>query len=120
MGHRVIFCGSRHWTDEAVIGWYIDRLPADTVVLQGGARGADAIAKRLAEARGLPVEDFVAEWGRLGFKAGPVRNRRMLESGVDAVYAFRLPGHSPGTDDMVRIARAAHVSVVMIGPGRRT
>lgn len=120
MGHRVIFCGSRHWSDETTIAWYIDRLPVDTVVLQGGAQGADTIAKRLAEARGLAVENFYAEWDRLGPKAGPVRNRRMLESGVDAVYAFRLPGHSPGTDDMVRIARAARVPVVMVGPGRRT
>ena len=66
MAYRVIFCGSRHWTDEATVAWYINRLPADTVVVQGGASGADAMAQRLAEARHLPVETFEADWNRLG------------------------------------------------------
>ena len=55
-----------------------------------------------------------------GRRAGPVRNRQMLAHGADAVYAFRLPGHSPGTDDMVRIARNAGVPVVLVHPGDRT
>lgn len=116
MSRRIIICGSRHWADEETIAWYIDRLPANTVVVQGGASGADAIARRLAQARGLPVETINAEWRRWGRRAGPIRNREMLARGVDAVYAFRCPGHSPGTDDMVHAARMAKVPVVMGRP----
>ncbi|MCY0885078.1 MAG: hypothetical protein OWV35_04255 [Firmicutes bacterium] len=35
----------------------------------------------------------------------------MLARGVDVVLAFRAPGPSPGTDDLIRQARAAGVRV---------
>ncbi|WP_020373484.1 hypothetical protein [Sulfobacillus thermosulfidooxidans] len=93
---RVIFCGSRHWTD------------------------AVTIAHRLAQQRGLPTEVYPADWATYGRGAGPRRNAQMLATGVDAVYAFRLPGSSPGTDDMIRQARAAQIPVKCLMPeGRR-
>lgn len=112
--YRVIICGSRHWQDAAPIADLIARLPAGTTVMHGGAPGADSLAAHLAAARYLPVEAFPADWKNFGRRAGPLRNRQMLASGVDAVYAFRLPGSSPGTDDMIRIARAAKVPVKIV------
>ncbi|POB12174.1 SLOG family protein [Sulfobacillus sp. hq2] len=113
---RIIICGSRHWTDPAPIARVIQALPPDTVVITGGAPGADALAHRLALQRGLRTGVFPAAWATEGRRAGPLRNQRMLEAGADAVYAFRCPGASPGTDHMVRIARAAHVPVRVITP----
>jgi hypothetical protein len=40
----------------------------------------------------------------------------MLATGLTAVLAFRAPGASPGTDDVVRQARAAGVPVVVCQP----
>lgn len=108
---RVILCGSRHWSDPAPIARLIHALPRDTVVITGGAPGADTLAHHLAHQRGLSTEVYPAAWATEGRRAGPLRNQRMLDTGVDAVYAFRCPGASPGTDHMVRIARAAHVPV---------
>jgi len=49
------------------------------------------------------------EWDKIGKKAGPLRNQRMLDEGKpDLVVAFSGSG---GTKDMVRRAVKAGVSV---------
>ena len=111
---RVIICGSRHWKDPAPIARLIQALPPNTVVITGGASGADTLAHQLAQQRGLRTEVYPAQWATEGRRAGPLRNQRMLDSGVSAVYAFRLSGPSAGTDHMVRIAQAAHVPVRVV------
>lgn len=77
------------------------------VIIQGGAKGADALAAVFACVHGLQSVTFEADWGLHGRAAGPIRNRRMLADGApDVVLAFRCEGRSAGTDDMVRRARA--------------
>jgi len=57
------------------------------------------------------VTTFDADW-KLGKKAGPLRNQRMIDEGrPDLVVAF--PG-GKGTADMVRRAEAAGVKVLKI------
>jgi len=51
---------------------------------------------------------FVAEWKRLGNSAGPARNKRMLDSGIDYLCAFQ---GGPGTRNMKEICRKAKVHV---------
>lgn len=108
---RVIICGSRTWTDVEAIRALLKTLPPDTVIIHGAAPGADTIAGHEAHALGFEVEAHPADWERRGRAAGPIRNREMLDSGVDRVYAFRTDGRSPGTDNMVRQAAAARVYV---------
>ena len=53
----------------------------------------------------------MAEWHRLGRKAGPIRNQRMLDEGKpDLVVAF--PGGT-GTAGMVALACKAGVRVIL-------
>jgi hypothetical protein len=81
----------------------------DLVVIEGGAKGADTIAREWARERGLHVQEYLAEWAKYGKRAGFLRNERMLREGKpDAVIAF--PGGS-GTAMMCEIARAAGVPV---------
>lgn len=63
---------------------------------------------------GFNVQRFSADWEKHGKAAGPIRNRDMLKSGADLVIAFRMDGESRGTDDMIAIAVAAGVPVVVI------
>ncbi len=97
----------------AIRAW-INRLPQNTVVVHGGAQGADQLAGECARQRGLSVEEHPAEWSRYGRAAGPRRNAAMLQTGIDAVYAFRTTGRSPGTDHMVQIARNHPCPVVVV------
>lgn len=82
-------------------------------IIQGGAEGADALAREWAQNNGAPFTTYTAEWRRHGKKAGPIRNQRMLdEARPEVVVAF--PGGS-GTADMVRRAKAASVEVLIAG-----
>ncbi len=109
---RVIVCGGRDYADKEAITAELSLLSPGTVVVHGGARGADAIAGEVAKALGLPVEAHPADWQRWGRGAGPRRNAEMLALGADLVLAF--PG-GRGTEDMVRRARAVGVPVRMAG-----
>lgn len=107
-------CGSRTWAHRAPIFRELAVLPKDTVILQGGARGADSMAAEVARALGLPVETYPAEWERYGRAAGAIRNQRMLTEGKpDRCYAF-MAAPTPGTLDMVRRARAAGVPTTVL------
>lgn len=114
---RVVVCGSRAWTDRGRILARLRELPADTLVITGGASGADRLAEDCAGELLLDRRTYSVsrdEWEKHGKAAGPMRNQRMIDSGPDLVIAFRVPGRSRGTDDCVRRARAAGVPVEVV------
>lgn len=112
---RVLICGSRNWTDRGPIQSVIEMLPAGSVVIHGAAAGADSLAGQVAYDSGVSVEIYPADWKRDGRAAGPIRNTRMLREGKpDRVIAFRMPGVSRGTDDMIKQSRAAGLMVDVI------
>jgi len=112
---RVLICGGRDYHDNDTLCAALDRLHAEhgfTVVIAGGARGADTLAAQWAEHRGIPTKVYVAEWEKLGRKAGPIRNQRMLDEGKpDLVIAFR---GGTGTAGMMALAGKAGVPVISI------
>lgn len=84
-----------------------------TVLINGAAAGADALAVSWALSRGLTIESYAADWKTHGRAAGPIRNQQMLDAGKpELVVAF--PG-GDGTADMVRKARATGVEVFEAG-----
>ncbi|HEX9994421.1 MAG TPA: DUF2493 domain-containing protein [Acidimicrobiales bacterium] len=120
---RVLVCGDRNWTDYRMVAAALEAhhrtvAPGEPfVVIEGGARGADALAARWAFHRsGVDHERYPADWDRYGKRAGPIRNQRMLTEGEpDVVLAFHDDLEaSKGTAHMVRIARAAGVPVVVL------
>jgi hypothetical protein len=112
---RVLVCGGRNYTHLGRLYWCLDSLHHErgfTLLIAGGARGADTLAAEWAAARNVPFKIYMAEWKRLGRKAGPIRNERMLNEGKpELVVAF--PG-GRGTAHMTRIAREAGVEVIEI------
>jgi len=107
---RVLVCGDREWTDLAAILRELKHHRA-TVVIHGGARGADTLAGEAARQMKIPVEMFPAQWNLYGKSAGPIRNKQMLVEGEpDLVLAFHSDlMSSRGTRDMVRRADRAGV-----------
>ncbi len=108
---KVVVCGSRSFVSFEAIEERLARLAPNTIIIEGGADGADTAANYRARKLGLHVATVKANWQHHGKKAGPLRNQAMLDIGPDLVIAFRSSGSSPGTDHMVRIARAAGVPV---------
>ena len=112
---RVLVCGGRDFDDRAALDVALDRLHAQrrfTLLIAGGARGADTMAEQWARDRGIRTRIYMARWTIYGRAAGPIRNSRMLRKGrPDLVVAF--PGGT-GTAGMVALAREAGVEVVML------
>jgi hypothetical protein len=113
---RVLICGDRNWTNAQLIDEWIATLPADTIIIQGEARGADSTARDSAKERGLVVESYPADWEQYGRAAGPVRNKQMLDAKPDYVLAFHHDiANSKGTANMVALAEKAGIPVRLIG-----
>lgn len=116
---RLLFYGSRTWTDRSAIEKAMDdaitRYGRDNItIIHGGANGADKIAGEVARSRGVKVEVHPADWNRYGKRAGMVRNEEMVKSGVDAAFGFRSAGASPGTDNTDGLLKSARVQNTMV------
>mgnify|MGYP003332742136 FL=1 len=110
---RLLICGDREWSDLDLMKEFIDSLPADTIIIEGDARGADKMAGALAQQRGLQIEVYPAQWEMYGRRAGPLRNQQMLDEGKpdEVVYCHDNLEHSKGTKDMVTRARKSGLPV---------
>jgi predicted Rossmann-fold nucleotide-binding protein len=110
---RVIVCGGRKYADRARLFAEMDRLAevhGPLIVIQGGATGADALAREWARQRRAEIVTMPAEWEKHGPSAGPIRNQRMVDfCHPDGVVAF--PG-GRGTRDMLRRAQRAGLPIL--------
>lgn len=117
---RVIVTGGRAYDDASRLYAALDALHNGprgpiTAIIQGGAHGADMLARQWGDVHRIRVLTFHADWTAFGRRAGPARNARMIaESRPDLVMAF--PG-GPGTADCVRQAKAAGIEVLQVGEG---
>lgn len=129
--HHLLVCGGRDYRNGALVFTTLDALHAEHQFrdfMQGGATGADALAREWAMTKPEIVRwECKAAWLDLSHpdavirtradgtqydaKAGHRRNTRMLAWLPDLVVAF--PG-GDGTKDMVRQARAANVQVMEV------
>jgi hypothetical protein len=110
---RVLVCGGRGFKDRALMTRTMTSLcPSPTLVIHGGATGADALADEWARWWDIPRAVHHADWHGLGKAAGPTRNQLMLDQEKpELVVAF--PG-GRGTTDMVRRAEKAGVRVMRV------
>lgn len=125
-GVRLLVTGSRLWSDKRAIAgalsWAVGCFPdllapgehglellrGRVTVVHGGARGADALAGRIAAAWGMRVEVHPADWDRWGRSAGHRRNAEMVALGADLCLAFPI-GASRGTRGCMELARKAGI-----------
>jgi len=67
---RILICGGRNYSDEQKFASVIESLKSsfsdDFCIIQGGATGADALAKHYFLAKGKPVIEVKAPWGFFG------------------------------------------------------
>lgn len=112
---HIIVCGGREYQDANVVDMALDSAYIEfgsLHIIQGGAKGADLLAKQWAIRRNQQVTTVPADWTTHGRSAGPIRNQIMLDRfKPDLVIAF--PG-GRGTFDMVTRARKADVPVRVV------
>jgi hypothetical protein len=115
---RVLVTGGRKYSDYGAVKRELDALARMAgvlrvvlVVIEGGAKGADALAARWCEDNPSNVRHVQekADWKTHGKRAGPIRNQAMLDKHQPSlVLAF--PG-GRGTADMVARARKAGIRI---------
>lgn len=110
----VLITGSRDWSQTVLLKERLASLdPQRTMILHGGARGADTHAARLASERGIPTQSYPPDYESFGKSAPHVRNDEMLKH-ADRVLAF-WDGKSPGTKSVIDKARRLGIPTEVIG-----
>lgn len=104
--------GSRNFTDYLLLAETLDAVPLSRVV-SGGARGADTMAIEYAKRKGIPYTEYPADWAVYGRAARFIRNKQIVDSGVDIVIAF-WNGFSSGTADTINYANKQNKKVYII------
>ena len=109
---RVLVCGGRDYSDREKIFTELHTLAEKhgwLTIINGGARGADALAREWATLGHHGLVTIQANWQMHGTGAGPIRNQLMIDGGKpDLVLAF--PG-GRGTADMVKKAANAGIEI---------
>lgn len=119
-----LIVGSRDFSNYAFMTQKTDQeLGANksrTIVISGGARGADALAKRYANDNGLSYIEFPANWNLFGNRAGYIRNEEMHRYIADhssienrKVIAF-WDGSSKGTAHSIKLAKEYNNPITII------
>lgn len=97
--------GSRGFIDYDRLSGIFQRyfLCKHSIIVSGGANGADALGKQLAYAYNLDYVEFPADWDRFGKSAGFRRNKDIITC-ADDVLCF-WDGISKGTANSLGLAK---------------
>lgn len=110
---KILITGSRTWNKPLVVKQVLNRYNVPgTVLIHGGATGADTIGKIIARSFGWSIIEVPADWDIYGDDAGPIRNREMLDMQPDVVVGF-LRSHSHGTMDCLNEAERRGLPTVI-------
>jgi hypothetical protein len=97
---KVAVIGSRTFDDLDKLSLTMLELPFEvTIVISGGAKGADALAEKSANENNIPIRIHKPDWTKYGKGAGVIRNRLIIDD-CDYCLAF-WDGASKGTKSSI-------------------
>jgi predicted Rossmann-fold nucleotide-binding protein len=118
---KIAVIGSREATAEAhyqQLARALDELATTepiTLIISGGAVGADSLAERYARERGIPTQIFRPNYEVHGRRAAPlIRNKLIIQNAEVCVALWN--GVSRGTAHTLRLARANALRLIVIEP----
>ena len=86
---KVVFTGDRNWSDIKRVKQIFRSIPKDSIIIVGDAKGLDYFVEKIASEANMKVIVYKAEWDKYGLKAGPIRNRLMInENQPDLIIGF--------------------------------
>lgn len=109
----VMVTGSRNWDLVPIISkhlYWFTRGWDEVTLLEGGAVGADAIARGYAQSQGWQIHTFLPDYKTHGKGAPHVRNQKMIDQKPDLVLAY-IRDMSSGTVETVIKAYKARLLV---------
>lgn len=112
---RIGIVGSRYFTNMKlmvkVLKYNMKERDDITLIVSGGAKGADTLAERYAEGKGIETKIFLPDWNKYGRKAGFLRNIDIVKNS-DLVFAF-WDGISPGTKHLIDLCKQYKVECIV-------
>lgn len=122
--YKILICGGRHFESygllKVVLGKIIEKFHihiSTSEIVSGHCQGADMLGEKYAEEYGVSVRRFPADWGKYKRKAGPIRNKQMIDYISDfenkLVVAF-MTADTVGTRNTVKLAQKNNIPVVEI------
>lgn len=111
---KVAFSGGRHYTNDTKVSEVINdiiEVYGDITVLVGDCTGLDALVKEYCIKHDIPLQIYYADWKTQGLKAGPLRNKRILDEDPDLVVIF--PG-GKGTLNMYNQALSKNIPIFSV------
>ena len=101
---KLAIIGSRGFDDyelvKSVLSDYVNKV---TMVVSGGAKGADSLGEKWANENNIQTLIFKPDWKKYGKKAGHLRNTDIIQN-CDMCVAF-WDGVSTGTNDSIKKAK---------------
>lgn len=111
---RILVTGSRDypWWNDVNHALLHACAGATNITIVHGAcpKGADMWADKFVAYQGVRCERYPAEWSRYRNRAGPIRNRKMVELGADLCLAF-IHNDSKGATHCANLAEEAGIKV---------
>ena len=112
---KICVTGGRDYDNYATVTAVLDKFhqcTPITLLIEGGAAGADRLCRLWAINNNVPFTTVNAEWQRHGRQAGPIRNERMLAwYNPDILIAF--PG-GKGTRHCIDAATRRGIKVMEV------
>lgn len=106
---KLLVCGGRDFTDYSKLELALKNLPfTPAIIIEGGYRGADTLAKQWAIYNSIHYAEVPALWEAFGGRAGPLRNYAMYL--LNPEYCLAMPG-GKGTQDMVNLCTTNNIPV---------
>lgn len=110
---KLSIVGSRSFSDYALLkASILKSFPEVSIVVSGGAKGADQMGQKFAEDMNLKTEIYLPDWKRYGKGAGIVRNTLIVKNS-HALIAF-WDGTSRGTKKTIAISRALGKRLIIV------
>lgn len=119
---RILVCGGRHFGDCVLLKEVLDALIKENALLHenieivsGHCEGADVLGERYGNEHGCDVKISPADWERYKIKAGPIRNKQMIDyiCGFANKYVVAFISlNSKGTKQTVALAKRKGIPVI--------
>lgn len=113
--NRIVVTGGRNYDDWAMVQEVLNRFAPKEVYVGDCPTGVDKMVAEWCDHRKVNYKIFVANWNKLGKKAGPMRNAEMCRSAGSEATVIAFPGNK-GTNDCVRTAVSYNMIVMRVEP----
>ena len=110
---KILICGGRHFCNYALLESIADNVIkgqnfSEIEIVSGHCIGADRMGEEYAKRRNYALKIFPAEWKKYGKRAGPIRNKQMIDYIAEfenkIVVAFTGP-NTKGTKIRLRLQK---------------